>query len=214
MMSSQQWQQALRDLWAEVLRSALVGNTYYSLEGLSDHHGCPPNLDDLSRSATLWQGEPVLWSHPARFSLGHLDVGVSGAVPVACMGTMFWLVAWALKRAGYEQEVSVQRWRAWKTASITNPVDGFARAFLWDGPAMTSDPRSLKLGDLLGIRRHGQIHHWCVVWESIEGGAVTGDDAVAVVWTLGASPGVKDGGVGVDWYRLEKEGRDFVGLVL
>lgn len=212
MMSSQQWQEALRNLWAEVQRSSIQGNTYYSMDGLNDHHGCPPNLDDPSRSATPWDGQPILWSSPAQFPLGLLDVPVSGPVPVACMGTMFWLVAWALKRAGYESAITVPRWRTWKAASITDPVDGFCRSFLWDGVVVTHDPRSLKLGDLLGIRRHGQIHHWCVAWESDTGSVITSPDGNGVIWTLGASPGAQ--GLGVDWYRLEKEGRDFVGLVL
>jgi hypothetical protein len=196
-------------------------------EAINDHHhGCPFPLhpyDDDTQSVVKWQERNRLWCYPADYQTGDLSVSIEGTerFPVACMGTMFWFVYYALKRCGLEQKISFKQLSAFQTKTLQDASEGVADAAIDLGLCVDkhNDPTKAKTGDLLGIRRNGSIHHWCIAFpkiiEHLQNGTypsasenpsseVYGNMALG---TLGASPDAigGEGQVGWDWYRHQKD---------
>jgi hypothetical protein len=154
------------------------------------HHGCPPPLPPANdhKTATLWQGNPLLWADPAQYpDVIDTEIPQGHQVEVACMGTMFWFVAHAFKELGLEQTISRSTWEAFKRRSMQDPVDGFADVAVsakWAG-GITTDVEEIQFGDLVGIQRGGSIHHWCIAWNDPHG---VGENGKECLFVMGAAP--------------------------
>lgn len=217
-----EWQSALKTVWRMYYQQKLswMGHqsvfVYYSTKSIDEDHGCPPPLPEFRpsvatelKTATLWQGAPVLWCFPAHYSERELDVDIVDGtnIPIACMGTMFWLMFHAFKVLNVEDEISLGVLNEFKTACITDTTRGFADKAVELGWAVEAhnDPTRCLFGDLAGMgyfdeQGNGEIHHWCIVWDEPQM-TYEGKDAIL---TMGATPNAEnagpEGGLGPEPY--------------
>ena len=215
--TNEQWVTAMARVWDryQVWYGDSDWEHYYAKA--SEHpldHGCPPPLPlyqpgDRSTD-TLWLGRRALWSWPASIQ-GRAMIPNNARIPLACAGTLYWLIVHTMKELRLEGIISSEQIETMKARGL-DPKMGIAGAFTelgWSTHFIT-DPDDIRPGDVgcvgyFNEKDQGEIHHWFAAAPvSMEELHCLHRNRPAIL-TLGASPWAQ--GFGTDPYYKERTRR-------